>query len=102
MEKLPRSLQELVEQFAEFPGVGPKSALRMALTLLKWPKQKVYQLGQDVSTLRENLCICSQCASLSDSDPCSICADPVRSEEELCLVSDWDSLLVMEDAGFFN
>jgi recombination protein RecR len=102
VEKLPRSLQGLVEQFAELPGVGPKSALRMALTLLRWPEDKVRRLGEDVAKLRDNLCICSQCASLSDSDPCTICADPARSEEQLCLVSDWDSLLVMEEAGFFR
>lgn len=102
MPKLPKPLAAVVEQLSDLPGVGPKSALRMGLTLLKWPEEKARGLGQAVIDLRDNLCVCSQCACLSDSDPCTICTDPTRSGAELCLVSDWDSLLVMEEAGFFR
>lgn len=95
-------LQSLVDQLAALPGVGPKSALRMAMTMLKWPREKTRGLGQSVLDLRDNLCICSGCASLADNDPCDICSDPTREDEKLCVVSEWDSLLVMEESGFFR
>ena len=102
MNKLPLPLQNLVDQLAGFPGVGPKSALRLAMTMLKWPREKTRKLGQNILDLREKLCICSGCASLADNDPCDICSDPSRDDEKLCVVSEWDSLLVMEESGFFR
>jgi recombination protein RecR len=74
----------------------------MAMTILAWPKDKAQNLGQSIYNLRDALCICSKCASLSDSDPCKICADPLREDERLCLVAEWDSVLVLEEAGFFK
>nr|WP_289510117.1 recombination mediator RecR [Desulfovulcanus ferrireducens] len=99
---MPKPLQLVVEQLSALPGVGPKSALRMAMTILAWPKDKAQNLGQSIYNLRDALCICSKCASLSDSDPCKICADPLREDERLCLVAEWDSVLVLEEAGFFK
>jgi len=99
---LPKPLQLVVEQLSALPGVGPKSALRMAMTILAWPKDKAQNLGQSIYNLRDALCICSKCASLSDTDPCKICADPLREDERLCLVAEWDSVLVLEEAGFFK
>lgn len=102
MSKLPLPLQSLVDQLGMLPGVGPKSALRMAMTMLKWPQEKTRNLGQSILDLRDKLCICSGCSSLADNDPCEICADPTRESEKLCVVSEWDSLLVMEESGFFK
>ncbi|EFI36347.1 recombination protein RecR [Desulfonatronospira thiodismutans ASO3-1] len=102
MQKLPRSMQLLVDRLSDLPGIGPKSALRMAMTLLKWPEDKTRGLGQSITDLRDQLCICSQCAALADTDPCSICSDAMREQDKLCLVSEWDSLLVMEESGFFK
>lgn len=102
MQRLPAPLQKIVDQFSALPGVGPKSALRMALTLLKWPKETVQALGRDIEGLRDALHICSRCRSLADTDPCHICTDPKRNAEQLCLVSEWDSLMVMEEAGVYR
>ncbi len=95
-------MQLLVDRLSDLPGIGPKSALRMAMTLLKWPEDKTRGLGQSITDLRDQLCICSQCAALADTDPCSICSDAMREQDKLCLVSEWDSLLVMEESGFFK
>ncbi len=95
-------MQLLVDRLSGLPGIGPKSALRMAMTLLKWPEDKTRGLGKSISELRDQLCICSQCAALADTDPCSICSDAMREQDKLCLVSEWDSLLVMEESGFFK
>mgnify|MGYP001766750949 CR=1 FL=1 len=102
MQRLPAPLQKIVDQFSALPGVGPKSALRMALTLLKWPPESVRALGRNIEGLRDALHICSRCCGLADADPCHICADPKRRVDQLCLVSEWDSLMVMEEAGFYQ
>ena len=74
----------------------------MAMTLLKWPEPQARALGQSILSLRENLSICSVCGSLSDTDPCPICADPRRETGALCVVGEWDSLLVMEETGGYR
>lgn len=102
MRQLPRTLRSLVDQLAGLPGLGPKSALRLALTLLKWPKERTRDLGRGILELRDTLCLCSSCAGIADEDPCSICADPVRRNEQLCLVAEWDSLLAMEQSGMYR
>jgi recombination protein RecR len=99
---LPEPLQAVVDQLTQLPGVGPKSALRMALILLKWPREKALGLAGSIERLRNDLTLCGSCQSLADSDPCRICSDPGRSEDQLCLVSEWDSLIVMEEAGFYR
>ncbi len=102
MHQLPRALQHVVDQLASLPGLGPKSALRIGLTLLHMPREKARSLGESIVDLRESLCVCSQCGSLSDEEPCSICSDPSRSDTVICLVPDWDSLLSVEEAGLFQ
>lgn len=102
MRDLPEPLQALVQQLAALPGLGPKSALRMALTILKWPEAKARGLGQSILELRDKLTICSLCNGLADADPCALCSDPAREHETLCLVSEWDSLLAMEQGGFYK
>ena len=97
MQRIPEPLKELVEQMARLPGLGPKSAMRAAMTLLKWPEAETRRLGRNLYELRDKLHLCSRCGSLSDSDPCSVCADPSRGRDSLCLVAEWDSLLAPLD-----
>lgn len=101
-DRLPGPLREVAEQLARLPGLGPKSALRAALALLKMPREQAEAVGRGVLTLRERLCLCTTCASLAESDPCPICADPGRNREQLCLVAEWDSLLALEEMGMFR
>ena len=102
MHKLPEPLQVLVDQIARLPGLGPKSALRCALALLKWPEAETRRLGKGIHDLRDNLHLCAVCGSLAASDPCAICTDPVRAKDMLCLVADWDSLLTLEEGNFYT
>ena len=102
MQRIPEPLKELVEQMARLPGLGPKSAMRAAMTLLKWPEAETRRLGRNLYELRDKLHLCSRCGSLSDSDPCSVCADPSRGRDSLCLVAEWDSLLAMEEGNFYK
>lgn len=102
MENLPEPLRVVAQELAKLPGLGPKSALRIALTMLKMPKEKVTGIGQSVIDLRDKLCICDQCASITDTCPCKVCSDPKREHDKLCLVSEWDSLLAIEEMGLYR
>ncbi len=99
---LPAPLEELVHMLSRLPGMGPKSALRMAMTLLDWPEDNTRALGQSIATLRDNLHLCRLCGGLSSTEVCPLCSDPARSSTELCLVTDWDSQLTMERGGFYR
>ena len=102
MQQLPEPLKAVVDQLARLPSLGPKSALRCALAFLKWPESETRRLGKAIHDLRDNLHLCGECGALSDTDPCSVCTNPNRSLETLCLVADWDSLLTLESGGFYT
>ncbi len=102
MQNIPEPLRVLVEQISKLPGLGPKSAMRIAMTLLKWPERQTAKLGKDIFELRENLHLCEQCGAISDHNPCGICSDSFRTNDVLCLVSEWDSMLSLEEGGFFK
>ena len=95
--RIPEPLKALVEQLARLPGLGPKSAMRAAMTLLKWPEAETRRLGRGIHDLRDNLHLCSRCGGLSSTDPCSVCADAGRTRETLCLVTEWDSMLTLDE-----
>ena len=100
--RVPEPLRVLVEQMARLPGLGPKSAMRAAMTLLKWPEAETRRLGQNIHDLRDNLHLCARCGGLSATDPCAICADPGRSTDTLCLVAEWDSMIALDEGGFYR
>jgi recombination protein RecR len=102
LQNLPGPLREAVEQLSSLPGIGPKSALRIALTLLKMPRERAAGVGQSIIELRERLCLCDDCACLAESSPCAICGDSTRDAGQLCLVPEWDALLAMEEMGVFR
>ncbi|HML54652.1 MAG TPA: recombination mediator RecR [Solidesulfovibrio magneticus] len=99
---LPVPLAELVDQLAKLPGLGPKSALKVAMTLLEWPRPRADGLGEAILRLRERLCLCVHCASLSETPVCPVCADPTRNGEQLCLVAQWDAIMQMEETGLYT
>lgn len=101
-DRIPEPLKALVEQLARLPGLGPKSAMRVAMTLLKWPVSETRRLGRSVHDLRDNLHLCSRCGGLTSVEPCSVCADPERATDTLCLVAEWDSMLTLEEGGFYH
>lgn len=102
MQRLPEPLRALVDQLAKLPGLGPKSALRLAMTLLKWPVSETRRLGRGIHDLRDNLHLCVRCGALTDCDPCALCTDATRAQDLLCLVSEWDSMLTLEEGGFYR
>ncbi|SHN55650.1 recombination mediator RecR [Desulfovibrio litoralis] len=102
MQQLPEPLRELTEQLSKLPGVGPKSALRIAMTFLKWSEPQTRRLGLSIHDLRDKLFLCKNCAALSDTNPCAICSDEHRNSELLCIVAEWDSMLALEQGAFYR
>lgn len=87
---------------ARLPGLGSKSALRLAMTLLHWPEAEARRLGSGILALRDKLAICTRCGGVASQSPCPICADPQREQDMLCIVPEWDSMLAMEGGGFYR
>lgn len=100
--RIPEPLKALVEQLSRLPGLGPKSAMRAAMTLLKWPEAETRRLGKGIHDLRDNLCLCQRCGGLATADPCTVCADAGRTRDVLCLVTEWDSMLTLDEGGFYH
>ena len=96
------SLEELISILKKFPGLGSKSAKRIAFFLLKQDKDYLKNLGELISGMKNNLHVCSQCGNISSNDPCSICSDPLRDRKTLCIVEDLEALSAFEDAGIYN
>lgn len=95
-------IAKLLALFSKFPGVGSKSARRMVFFLLRKEEVFLKELGQAISTLKENLFDCSECGNISDTDPCPICKDALRDRSVLCVVESIDDLVSFEQAGIYN
>lgn len=100
--QIPEPLKALIEKLESLPGLGPKSAIRVAMALLNWPEAKTKALGKCIWDLRDNLDLCERCGGLTASSPCEICKDTRRVKNYLCLVTDWDAMMTLEEGNFYN
>ncbi|MBC8122281.1 MAG: recombination protein RecR [Gemmatimonadaceae bacterium] len=97
-----RPLARLIEQLQRLPGIGPKSAQRLAFHLLKRPKQEVHQLAQALIEATEKIGFCSTCFNLAAEDPCDICSNRERESETLCVVAEPRDLVAIERTREFK
>ena len=81
-------LAKAVEEISGLPGIGKKTALRLALHLLKQPESQAIVLGESLQKLVVDIKYCKECHNFSDSEICEICANPKRNDEILCIVED--------------
>ena len=98
----PNSLQELIECFKYLPGIGDKSAERMAFSILEMDKEKVEQFSSSLVNAIELVHRCPTCNSLTDADECLICKDKTRNQSVLCVVEDPKSVFLFEKLGIFT
>ena len=85
---LPKSVRDLIDELSKLPGIGPKSAQRLAMHLLHSPESKIEALGKSVLALKENLVFCETCWNIAETNPCKICTDEQRDKKIICLVED--------------
>ncbi len=98
----PDSFRELVRQFRRLPGIGPRSAERISLWLLRSNDARPDQLLASIAKARENLKICRLCGFFADQEECLLCRDEVRSGRELCVVESPTDILPLERTGVFR
>jgi recombination protein RecR len=96
------SVAQLIEQFARLPGIGKKSAERIAYHILRVHKQEAAALADAIRTVRENVRYCSNCFNLAEAEQCPICLDPRRDRSLLCVVEQPRDLMALEQAGCYN
>lgn len=95
-------LAKAVEEISGLPGIGKKSALRLALHLLKQPESQAVTLGESLKKLVTEIQYCKECHNFSDLEICEICSNPKRNEEILCVVEDVRDVMAIENTGKFR
>lgn len=95
-------LSQLIEQLSLFPGVGEKSAQRMAFFLLSLPKEKVRKLGETIIDTREKIRYCDRCFNISLTPTCFICENPSRNVHQLCIVASPKDIFALEKSGEYK
>lgn len=98
--RLPRPLENLIDQLSKLPTIGPKTAQRLALYILKMPGGEVKELAQSILDARFMVYPCPICGNLTDKSPCIICQDEERDRSLLCVVEEASDILAIERTGY--
>jgi recombination protein RecR len=96
------ALARLVREFSRLPGIGEKTATRLALFVLRADGEYAQSLSDAIVAVKRDTRLCSRCFALTEADPCGVCADPRRSGDVICVVEDPADLLAIERAGEFR
>lgn len=94
-----QSLNKLIEELGRLPGIGPKTAQRLAFHILKSEKNEALALADAIAKVKNSIGQCKQCHSLSESDLCSICTDAKRDKGVICVVEQFRDLVALENTG---
>lgn len=102
MAELSDSVTHMIEQLSRLPGIGRKSAERLAYHILRVPDSEAFALSDSIRTVRENVRYCDICFNLAESEMCNVCRDPVRDQKTLCVVQQPRDLMALEQSGTFK
>ena len=102
MRQYPKPLNKLINELSKLPGIGGKTAQRLAFHILSLPENEVQGLANAISYAKQNLRYCSVCGNLTDSDPCVLCSDTGRDAKIICVVETPQDVLAMERMQEFN
>jgi recombination protein RecR len=96
---LPESLQQLIDQFKRLPGIGGKSAQRLAFHVLRTPREDTERLCEAIRQVKDRVTYCTVCNNFTDIDPCGVCADESRDRRSICVVEEPQNVNVIEKTG---
>ena len=99
LEHLPSaapSLARLIQELNKLPGIGPKSAQRLAYFIIRLPEEEAFDLAAAITAVKQTIMFCGQCQNLTDASPCSICASSQRNREQICVVEEPLDVLALE------
>ncbi len=102
MQVIPPALEKLIDQLAHLPGIGRKTATRLALNILRRPPTLARELGAALAGLHDSIQLCSCCFSFSENDPCSICGDTRRQADTICVVEQSGDLMAIEKTDSYR
>ena len=102
MARMIRPLANLYEQLRRLPGVGSKTAMRLAYHIIDMPEGEVQQLAEALSSAKKSIHYCSQCFNLTDGEKCAICSDPSRDHFTICVVEQPQDIAAMERSHGYN
>ena len=102
MSGFPVSMRSLIEELAKMPGIGPKTAQRLAFYILKSSREDAAALSGAILRVKESVRFCGICNNLSDEDTCEICKSPSRNKGLLCVVEEPNDIITIERSGDFN
>jgi recombination protein RecR len=98
----PRALNTLIEELCRLPGIGEKTAQRLAFFLLRTSSARAKRLAQAIVEVKEKIIFCSQCGGITETDPCSLCTDPSRDRSVICVVEDPSDVFLIERTGIYK
>jgi len=102
MRFIAEPIARLIEELNKLPGIGPKSAQRLAYHLLRSPDEEAKALAEAIFTLKEKIKLCSVCFNNTDCDPCRICQDKERDHSKICVVEKPSDIFPLEQTGKYN
>ncbi len=102
MSLLPKALSRLIESFERLPGIGPKTAQRLAFYLLHVPNEELERFAEHLRALKASTVLCSLCKNVVEEDPCTICSDPSRDQSMVCVVEQPTDMLSIEKTGKYK
>ncbi len=102
MNQLPEPIERLIAQFERLPGIGPKSAQRLAFYVTTMSDEHVQEFAQAVFRIKKELTICETCCVISDRSPCPVCGDPLRDRSVICVVQDTRDMLAIERMNSYD
>ncbi len=96
------ALQQLIEEFSQLPGIGRKSAQRLALYILKQPREDVVKMARSLVNVKDRIRYCSTCWNITEEDPCAVCASPKRDRSIICVVEEPNDVIALEKTNEFH
>ena len=96
------ALQQLIEEFSRLPGIGRKSAQRLALYLLKQSRDDVVRMAKAMVNVKDRIRYCSVCCNITESNPCAVCASPKRDRHLVCVVEEPNDVIALEKTNEFH
>ncbi len=102
MSRVAEPINQLIKRLTRLPGIGEKTASRLALHILRAPREEARELAESICAVKEKITLCSQCYNLTDADPCNICEGGDRDRSLLCVVEEPGDLMALENSGEFR
>jgi len=96
------AIENLVAEFSRLPGIGRRTAQRMVMSIVKYPKGEILKMAESLQEVAHQVRLCSVCSNLTENDPCELCSHPERDGRIICVVEDTPDVLAIEKTGSYK